>query len=122
LPTMPALARPALHLLLMLCLCLQAWAVHGATHAEVQIESSVDGDCPLHAAMKAEAAAKQAADVHDCSEGECRCCPCALALQPALSVAAVLLPPKLIDATISPPPVWSLHNAPYVPLLRPPIG
>jgi hypothetical protein len=118
---MYALARPALHLMLMLCLSLQAWAAHGTAQAEKQVESSADSDCPLHAAMKAEAAAKQATGFHDCSEGDCRCCPCALALQPALSVASALMPPTLQDAAASPPPVWSLHGTFYGPLLRPPI-
>ena len=118
---MPALARHALHLLLMLCLSLQAWTVHGAAHAARQVESTADSDCPLHAAMKAEAAAQQAAKAHDCDTGDCHCCPCALALQPALSVAAVVTPPKLHKSAASPPPVWSLHDTPDGPLLRPPI-
>jgi hypothetical protein len=119
---MPTLARHALHLLLMLCLSLQGWAVHGAMHAEAQVESVADSDCPLHAAMKAEAAARQAAKAHECNAGDCRCCPCALALQPALSVAAVVMPPKLLEAAALPLPVRALYDTPNGPLLRPPIA
>lgn len=119
---MSALARHALHLLLMLCLSLQGWAVHGAVHAGTQVEISADSDCPLHAAMKADAAAQLAAKAHDCNAGDCRCCPCALALQPALSVAPALTPPKLRDVVSSLHPVASLHDTPDGPLLRPPIG
>lgn len=124
---MHTLFRHAQSLLLMLCLAMQGGIARGHGHPAPSTpppvsSALVEDDCPHHAALQAVAEATPPAMPADCSEGECRCCPCALSPQPVLALVTLLpaqAPVRGLPRIHLPTQV---DSAPHAPPLRPPIG